>query len=129
MLGPDGQLHTYHVKAGPRVWLDGSSGTLWGYLSSTTGHGRVQAGGAPYQRLLGLYSAASCATKQGFLNSASRENDLTDWQLLCGNFAALLWVATGANQSDTVYLPVAKWAVTHVEEMLGGTFGCDPTIQ
>ena len=95
-------------------------------MTGTSGSGRFQSGSPTYTKLAAGFSTY-CSTKYGYL-TAQAYNDLTSGPpLICGALAASLWMSNGSNLSDTTYLPVAMWAITHVEELFAGSFGCDQT--
>jgi len=95
-------------------------------MTGTSGSGRFQTSSVTEQRLAGGF-ATYCSTLYGYLNAQAYDDLESGPPLICGAIAASLWMSNGSNLSDTTYLPVAMWAITHAEEIMAGSFGCNET--
>jgi hypothetical protein len=104
---------TYHLCASPRVGFNPALATL---MTGTSGSGRFQTSSVTEQRLAGGF-ATYCSTLYGYLNAQAYDDLESGPPLICGAIAASLWMSNGSNLSDTTYLPVAMWAITHAEEI------------
>jgi hypothetical protein len=111
---------TKHLKDTSQiVLLDGTEGALTTAMKGTSGHGRFQGSNPVFVRVDGLFNFLGTGAF-GYLNAQGAKGQQP---LIHGQWAALEWLSRGLSCSDTTYLPVAKWAVTHFEEYTGGTFG------
>ena len=107
--------NNYTLQSHPRVLLDGPTGALTKLLSNPA---KATMGYPPY--------AAAVKTVSGW-NGLSYDADAAGGQGARYLLNGLLWLANGANPSDTTYLPTAMWGVQNPQDTAFGTFACNQT--
>jgi hypothetical protein len=112
-------LGAFTLKGHPRVWLDGPGGTLATAITNTSSTGRANPNNAPWSAITASVANLESNGGTNYQTVLISNNLLQPFNV--GQFlsAGLNWNALGgANE-----LTVAKWAIDHVEDMAGGTFG------
>lgn len=115
-------LGTYTLKANPRVWLDGPGGTLTTAITDTSSTGRANTNNVPWNAVLNGVSLLE--TGNNYLNVLSASSGAQPQNLGFFVEAGYHWNALGGSTE----LTVAKWLIDNVEQILGGTFACNESI-